>query len=178
MSTVLPICPTDPFKPARAMLGGGKTELLLGLDIIRKLDITVDFGSDHFRVRQCELEMMTYNEKHHWVFPLVPTACAYANLSDYFRQIKQGEIEVSQTHGDSGIIWKCGKWLKVKVANYKEKWKMQIDNFENENAIQNAFARMANVLSGIEIGKVAVGKLRDVEKLYNFEGKLKLREKK
>ena len=55
---------------------------------------------------------------------------------------------------------------------------MQIDNFENENAIQNAFARMANVLSGIEIGKVAVGKLRDVEKLYNFEGKLKLREKK
>ena len=67
-----------------ARLIDGMTELLLCLDIIGELDITVVFGSDHFRVGQGELEMMTYNGKHHWVFPLVPTAGAYAKLNDYF----------------------------------------------------------------------------------------------
>ena len=32
----------------------GKTELLLRLDIVKKLDITVVFGRDHFRVGQEE----------------------------------------------------------------------------------------------------------------------------
>ena len=40
-----------------------ETELLLALDIIRKLDITVVFGGIHFRAGQGELGMMTYNEK-------------------------------------------------------------------------------------------------------------------
>ena len=48
MSTVLPIWVTDSFKPVRARTIEGATELLLGLDIIGKLDITVEFGSDHF----------------------------------------------------------------------------------------------------------------------------------
>ena len=74
----------------------GMTELLLGLDIARKLDITVVFGSDHFMDGQGELEMMTYNEKHHWVFHLVPTACAYTKLNDYFRKMQKEQIEVSQ----------------------------------------------------------------------------------
>ena len=63
-STVLPIWATDSFKPVRVRLIGGKTELHSGLDIVRELDITVGFGSDHFRVGQGELAMMTYNEKH------------------------------------------------------------------------------------------------------------------
>ena len=37
----------------------GKTELLLWLDIIKKLDIAVVFGGDHFRDGQGELEMVT-----------------------------------------------------------------------------------------------------------------------
>ena len=71
-STVLPICFTDSFKPMRARAVGGKTELLPGLDIVRKLDITVVFGIDHFRVGHGELEMVTCNEKHQWVLPLPP----------------------------------------------------------------------------------------------------------
>ena len=96
-STVLPIWMTDSFRPVRARLVEGMKELLLGLDIIRKLDISVVFGRDHFRVGQGELEMMTYIEKHHWVFPLVPTACAYTKLNDCMY------MEIL------GIIWKCGK---------------------------------------------------------------------
>ena len=59
-STVLPIWITDSFRPARLRSVGGKTELLLGLDIVKK-KISVVFGSDHSRVRQGELETMTYN---------------------------------------------------------------------------------------------------------------------
>ena len=95
-STVLPIWSTDSFRPARLRLIDGMTELLLRLDIVRKLDITVVFGSDHFRVGQGELEMMTYNEKHRWVCHLVPTACDYAKLNDYFWKMQNGQIDVSQ----------------------------------------------------------------------------------
>ena len=101
-SAVLPIWITDSFRPARARLIDGMTELLLGLDIVRRLDISVVFGIDHFRVGQGELEMMTYNEKHRWVIPLAPTACAYAKLNDYFWEMQKDRIEVPQTHGDFG----------------------------------------------------------------------------
>ena len=94
---VLPIWTMDSFRPAWVRSIEGKTELLLGLDIVKELDITVVFGSDHFMVGQGELEMVTYNEKHHWVFPLVPTACAYTKLNDCMY------MEIL------GIIWKCGK---------------------------------------------------------------------
>ena len=44
---VLPIWITDSFRPERVRLLVGKTELLLGLDIVKKLDISVVFGSAH-----------------------------------------------------------------------------------------------------------------------------------
>ena len=48
-STVLPIWITDSFRKVGVMLIGGMTEFLLCLEIIRKLDITVVFGSNQFR---------------------------------------------------------------------------------------------------------------------------------
>merc|ERR1712112_198106 len=98
----LPIWIADSFRPAIVRLIDGMTELLLGLDIIMKLDITVVFGSDHFRVGQGELEMMTYNGKHHLVIPLVPTDCAYTKLNDYFWEMQKEQIEVLQVQGDFG----------------------------------------------------------------------------
>ena len=83
-STVLPIWVTDSFKRARVRLIEGGTELLPGLDIVGKLDIVVEFGIERFRFGRGELEMMTFNEKRHWVFPLVPTSCDYAKVGDYF----------------------------------------------------------------------------------------------
>ena len=46
-STVLPIWIADSFRPVRARQIEGKTELLLGLDIVKKLDISVVFGGAH-----------------------------------------------------------------------------------------------------------------------------------
>ena len=71
-STVLPIWINDAFRPARVRLVDGMAELLLCLEIIRGLDIAVVFGSNQFRVGQGESEMVTYNGKHHWVFPPSP----------------------------------------------------------------------------------------------------------
>ena len=79
----------------------GKTELLLGLDIVRELCIKVEFGGDHFLVGQGELEMMTYNEKRHWVFPLVPTSCSYDKLDEYFGNAGSAYVG----HASAGGFW-------------------------------------------------------------------------
>ena len=47
-----------------------------GMGIVRKLNIAVRFGGDQSKVGHSEWRMMTFNEKHHLVFPLVPTASA------------------------------------------------------------------------------------------------------
>ena len=46
--------------------------------------------------------MMTFNEKHHWVFPLVPTACDYAKLNEHFGPLQNSQIEVLQSQVDFG----------------------------------------------------------------------------
>ena len=90
------------FKPARDMLSRGKTELLLGMGIVKKLDLAVNFENNQFKFGQCEWEMMTFNEKHRWAFPLVPTACGYAKLNEYFGKLRDVKIEVLQLQGDFG----------------------------------------------------------------------------
>ena len=50
------------------MLIRGETELLSAMDIIKKMDLTVNFGINQFELGQSEWEMMTLNDKHHWVF--------------------------------------------------------------------------------------------------------------
>ena len=52
----LPIWITDSFRPARARLIDGMAELFLGLDNIRKLDITAVFGRNQFRVGKGDRE--------------------------------------------------------------------------------------------------------------------------
>ena len=67
--------------------------------------------------------MVTYSEKHHWVFPLVPTDCAYTKLNDYFWKIKQEQIEVRGDFGDHSEVRKVTKSksrkLQAKVGKCK-----------------------------------------------------------
>ena len=65
------------FKPARATLIRGKSELLLGMDIVKKLDSAANFGTNQFKVGQSEWVMMTFGENHRWVFPLVPDCLCF-----------------------------------------------------------------------------------------------------
>ena len=101
----------------------GKTELLFGLDIARKLGLTVVFGSDHFSVGQGELAMMTYNEEHPLVFHLVPTACAYAKQDEYFREMqKSANCGPASAGGFWGGHLDVRKLTKSKIRRVQGKW--------------------------------------------------------
>ena len=54
MGAVITILVGEMFKAARAMLIRGKSELLLGMYIVKKLDSEVNVGSDQFNVGQSE----------------------------------------------------------------------------------------------------------------------------
>ena len=121
-STVLPIWVADSFKPVRVRLIEGKTELLPGTDIVRKLDIRVEFGSKRFIVGRGELEMMTFNEKYHWVFHPAPTACAYANMDGYFGKCTNRKLRPCARMGVSGDHSAVRKVGKTKNRRLEGKW--------------------------------------------------------
>ena len=93
----------------------GKTELLLGMNIVRKLDIAVSLGGDQFKVGQGEWDMMTFKEKKHCVFPPAPTSCAYTKLNEYFGKLQNSELGVLKTQGGFGEIRLFGQLLGRKI---------------------------------------------------------------
>ena len=99
------------------------------MDIIKKLQLAVDFGSEQFQVGQGEWEGTTFNDKHHWVFPLVPTACAYKKLDDYFRKMQKHQIEVLQTQGDFSETQEVRKVSKSKQNRERNR----MENFYERN---------------------------------------------
>ena len=90
----------------------------MGAHIVKKLGAQVCFGCDRFQVGQGEWEMMTFNEKHHWVFPLAPTACAYNILDGYLWKLRKAEIEVMQTQGDFGGNLAVKQVVKPKIEDW------------------------------------------------------------
>ena len=122
-STVLPIWVAGSFKPVRVGLIEGETELLSGMDIVSELDIRVRFGIKQFRVGWWELEMMTFNEKRHWAFPLCPTACAYAKLGDYFGKMQKSQIDAMQAQGDFGDHLEVRQLNTTKNQRLERKWR-------------------------------------------------------
>ena len=93
------------------------------MDIVRELDISVVFGGDHFRVGQGELGMRTYNEKHHWVFPLAPTACAYTKMGGYFLEnAKKRKLKYCKRLGDFGCHLEVRNVAKSKSQRLPGKW--------------------------------------------------------
>ena len=96
----------------------GRTELLLGMHIVKKPGVQVDFGSDQFKFGQGGWGMMTFNEKRHLVLPLVPNACDYAKLNEYSGKLQKSEMEALQTHG--GFV---GNWRFGKLFGRRSKWR-------------------------------------------------------
>ena len=87
---------------------------------------------DQLKVGQNECEMATFNEKNRWVFPLVPTACAYAKLNEYFGKLQNSKIEVSQTQGDFLGKFICSHGFTGEKRNgYKVKWGIKNGDFRN-----------------------------------------------
>ena len=119
-STALPIWARGSFKHVRIALIIGGSELLLCMHTIKKLDIAVCFGIDRFHVGQ-GWGMLTFNEKHRWVFPLVPTSCAYAKLVEYFGKIAECGNYGHATSGDCVDHLEAGKASKIKNQRFMGK---------------------------------------------------------
>ena len=61
MGAVMPIWAGGAPKPVLVRLIRGKAELLLRMDIVKKLDLAVNFGNNQFNVGKSAWEMMTFN---------------------------------------------------------------------------------------------------------------------
>ena len=90
---------------------------MLGMKIVKQLDIVVCFGSDRFHVGQGEWEMMTISEKNRLVSPLVPTECAYAKLDDYFGKLQNAKITAIQMDGVLGNVRRRGESRKAEIKD-------------------------------------------------------------
>ena len=89
--TAIPIWANGIFRPLRVRLIRGKTELLSGMRIVKKLGVQVASESDQFKVGQGEWEMMTLKEKNHWVFPwfrLLAITLNWMNISENYKSRK------------------------------------------------------------------------------------------
>ena len=64
------------------LISGG-ADLLVGVGIIGKLDITVGFGKRKFHIGMGEWRVATRNRANRCVIPLVPTARGYAKSEEY-----------------------------------------------------------------------------------------------
>ena len=137
------------------------------MDTFKKLQLAVDFGGEQFQVGQGEWEAMTFNDKHHWVFPLVPTACAYTKLGEYFRKMQKHQIEVLQTRGDfseTQEVRKVSKSKQNRERNRMEKFTNIISDLKN--LIQNSLTRAVRMISKpAEVSEKE--KLKEVENYFN-----------
>ena len=113
---------------------------------------------------------MTFNDKHRWVFPLVPNACAYAKLEQYFRKMQAREIEVLQTQGDfmeSQEVRKVSKSKQNRLGNRMENFTKIVTDLED--SVQNSLSKAARVILGPIEETTMLGKLREVGKILIWE---------
>ena len=147
----------------RVRLNRGKTALLLRMHVVKKPGVAVCFGSDRFKFGQGECEMMTFNEKRRWLFPLVPTCCAYAKLDAYFGKLRKAGVEARQMKGDFGknlAVRNVAKTKNRRLMSKMEKSKAIISDMED--AIQNSLLRVADTISGCPGEKIDFENLKEI----------------
>ena len=135
--------------------------------IVEKLGVQVCFGSDRFNVGQGEWKMMTFDENHHCVFPLVPTACAYTKLDGYFGKLQKAQIEVLQMQGGCGenlavrkVMESKNRRLMIKMGKYKAIIS------DMEDTIRNSLLRGANTIAGWPGNKIDFGNSKEIENCF------------
>ena len=166
MCTSIPIWAKGNFEPVRVRLMRGESELLWGMDTIRTLDITVRFGWNQFKVGQIALGMMTFNEKHHFVFPLVQTACASAKSNGYFGQSQNSKIAVLKAQSDFGGNSPAREVLRKQNNDYKVKWEVPKSIIpETEGSSRHTLLRVVDTISGCPGAENGICKLRKMKTL-------------
>ena len=131
--------------------------------IVKKLDLTVNFGAIDFKGGQIEWATMAFSEKYRWAFPLVPTSCDYAKSDDYFGKLRALGIEVPQSQGGFGGD------VSVRNVLRTNKQRLQSKMGSLETAISETGARFRILFCELYIpfraavGVQKPGKLREIE---------------
>ena len=148
MGDAIPIWADGAFTPVRVMLIRGRSELLSGMGIIKKVDSTVNFGRNQCKVGKSEWKMMAFSEKHHCVFPLAPTSCAYTKLNEYFGKLRGLGIEDLQVQGDFGGNLSVREVLRKKHQRLPSKMKRRKTAISDMgDMIRNTLLRVVNAIS-------------------------------
>ena len=93
-----------------------------------------------------------------WVFPLVPTACSYAKLDEYFGKFWKAEIEVMQTQGDCGEHLEVGEVAKSKNRRLMSKMgNSKAIGADVEDAIRNTFSKWRTLFLDVRGPKMKWG---------------------
>ena len=92
-ATHIPILDATEFKQVRVRLFTDDTELLLGLDLVSKLDLYVNFIRRDFQAGHREWKAAVSNTENRWVFPLSPTAPAIQNWGSISRQWEIAKLQ-------------------------------------------------------------------------------------
>ena len=71
-----------------------------------------------------------------WVFPLAPTACAYAKLDEYFWEMRKAQIVALQMQGDFGDHLDVRKVTKSKSPRLQGNGKSKSVISEMGNTIE------------------------------------------
>ena len=120
--------------------------------IVRKLGAQVNFGGDKFKGGQGAWDMVAFNEKRRWVFPLVQTACSYDKLNGYFGKLRNSQMGVLQTQGRFGENSAAGKVINAKSKNVKQNGKSKSIISDMEDTILNTPLRDVDTISGCPVG--------------------------
>ena len=122
---------------------------------------------------------MAFNEKHHWVFSLVPTACDYAKLSEYFGKLRGLDIEALQVQGDS--VGGLSVRAVLRANHHRLGSKMEISKTAISDMVGKArdtLFRVVNTISGCSGERRNMGNLREIGNSTIQRVTLEIRKKK
>ena len=104
---------------------------------------------------------MTFNEEHRWVFPLVPTACDYAKLDEYFGKLRNAKIAALQAHGDFGNHLEARKVTKTKNRRLESKMeKSKAIVSAMKDTMQILLRKWRTIFPEFEFANNDIGRLR------------------
>ena len=134
------------------------------MDIVKKLDIAVCFGSDRRHVGQGRGGVMTFNDNLRWVCPIVPTDCDYAKLDGHFGKLRNAEITALQTQGGFGRHLEVREVAKCK--NQRLMGNMEIANrlFRARKAQFGTISRKWRTPFRDAMCQNEAGELREIER--------------
>ena len=88
--------------------------------IVKKFCAQVCFGSDRYKVGPGGWEMVTFNEQHLWVSPLVPAEISYKKSYRYFGKLRKRKLRHRKSREISVGNLAVTKVVETKTKNVEE----------------------------------------------------------